>query len=105
MNDAQRPLPEKLGKYEVRREVGRGGVGAEDAQPMLPVADRIAAGQLNVLALPGVAAYPVTITLIKSASPITLANGTFNFALGTLPTASPAYAGSLTESANSQLSA
>jgi eukaryotic-like serine/threonine-protein kinase len=27
MNDAQRPLPEKLGKYEVRREVGRGGMG------------------------------------------------------------------------------
>jgi eukaryotic-like serine/threonine-protein kinase len=27
MNDAQRPLPQKLGKYEVRREVGRGGMG------------------------------------------------------------------------------
>jgi len=27
MNIAQRPLPHKLGKYEVRREVGRGGMG------------------------------------------------------------------------------
>jgi eukaryotic-like serine/threonine-protein kinase len=27
MNDAPRPLPQKLGKYEVRREVGRGGMG------------------------------------------------------------------------------
>ena len=27
MNDSQRPLPQKLGKYEVRREVGRGGMG------------------------------------------------------------------------------
>src|ERR1700722_21030057 len=27
MNDVQRPLPQKLGKYEVRREVGRGGMG------------------------------------------------------------------------------
>ena len=27
MNDAQTPLPQKLGKYEVRREVGRGGMG------------------------------------------------------------------------------
>ena len=27
MNVAQRPLPQKLGKYEVRREVGRGGMG------------------------------------------------------------------------------
>jgi serine/threonine-protein kinase len=27
MNDAQKPLPQKLGKYEVRREVGRGGMG------------------------------------------------------------------------------
>jgi serine/threonine-protein kinase len=27
MNEAQRPLPQKLGKYEVRHEVGRGGMG------------------------------------------------------------------------------
>ena len=27
MSDAQTPLPQKLGKYEVRREVGRGGMG------------------------------------------------------------------------------
>lgn len=27
MNAATRPLPEKLGKYQVRREVGRGGMG------------------------------------------------------------------------------
>ena len=27
MNDAPKTLPEKLGKYQVRREVGRGGMG------------------------------------------------------------------------------
>jgi len=27
VNDAPRPLPERLGKYQVRREVGRGGMG------------------------------------------------------------------------------
>jgi autotransporter-associated beta strand protein len=63
-------------------------------------ADGIAARSniINVLALPPIASYPSTITLIKSASPITLAGGTFNFARGSLPAGSPAYAGTLSES-------
>lgn len=53
---------------------------------------------INLTTLPAVATYPATITLIKSANPITLTAGNFNFALGTLPSATPAYAGSLSES-------
>ena len=50
---------------------------------------------INLATLPSVATYPATITLIKSANQITLANGNFDFALGSLPSASPAYVGSL----------
>ncbi len=53
---------------------------------------------INVTSLPGIALYPVTVTLIQSTNAMTLANGHFNFALGTLPTASPSYAGALSES-------
>ncbi len=53
---------------------------------------------INVLALPPMASYPSTITLIRSANPITLAGGNFNFALGSLPVGAPAYVGSLSES-------
>lgn len=55
---------------------------------------------VNVAALPTITSYPVTLTLIKSANPIYLANGNFNFALGTLPAASPAYRGHLVQSAD-----
>jgi len=53
---------------------------------------------INVLALPPIASYPATIPLIQSANPITLTGGNFNFALGSLPSGSPAYAGSLSRS-------
>ena len=53
---------------------------------------------INVLALPPIASYPVTLTLIKSVNAITLTAGNFNFALGSLPSGSPPYAGSLSES-------
>jgi autotransporter-associated beta strand protein len=53
---------------------------------------------INVAALPAIASYPVTLTVIKSVNPITLMGGNFNFALGSLPAGSPAYAGSLSES-------
>jgi autotransporter-associated beta strand protein len=50
---------------------------------------------INLTTLPGVANYPATITLVKSINPITLTGGNFNFVLGSLPAASPAYVGSL----------
>jgi len=53
---------------------------------------------INVIGLPPVAFYPSTITLVKSAAPITLTGGNFNFALGSLPAG---FAGSLTENGNS----
>lgn len=55
---------------------------------------------INVATLPMIASYPATITLVQSANPIFLANGNFNFALGSLPAASPAYRGRLVESAD-----
>ena len=56
-----------------------------------------AANTINVASLPPVASYPTTISLIKSSSTI---GGSFNFTLGSLPSASPAYAGSITESSD-----
>ncbi|MEI7534939.1 MAG: autotransporter-associated beta strand repeat-containing protein, partial [Verrucomicrobiae bacterium] len=53
-----------------------------------------AATTINVSALPPMTTYPVTLTLLRSASPI---SGN-NFVLGSLPAASPAYGGSLSES-------
>jgi len=53
---------------------------------------------INVLALPPIASYPSTITLVQSVNPITLAAGNFNFALGSLPAGSPPFAGVLSES-------
>jgi fibronectin-binding autotransporter adhesin len=55
-----------------------------------------AANVINVTALPPIASYPATITLIKSSGTI---SGAFNFTLGTLPT-NATYAGSITESAD-----
>ena len=56
---------------------------------------------INVLSLPDIAYYPSTITLVKSTNAITLTGGNFNFALGSLPTASPGFAGHLSESGDS----
>jgi hypothetical protein len=47
--------------------------------------------KVNVLSLPGIEVYPLTFTLIQSASPITFAGGVFNFKVGSLPAASPPY--------------
>lgn len=52
---------------------------------------------VNVRSLPPIAYYPATNGLIQSASPI-VGN---NFVLGTLPTASPAYSGSIALSSDS----
>ena len=52
------------------------------------------ANTINVLSLPPIANYPATITLLQSAGGI---NG-YNFVLGTLPVATPPYAGSIAES-------
>ncbi len=49
---------------------------------------------INVSALPPIAAYPATITLIQTANGF----GGFNATLGTLPSASPAFVGSIHES-------
>lgn len=51
---------------------------------------------LNVAALPLIFAYPANITLIQSSNGIS----GYNFVLGRLPVATPAYAGSLVESDN-----
>jgi len=53
--------------------------------------------RINVLSLPPLASYPVTLTIIQSTG-INLANGNFNFILGSLPAGSPAYAGSIVAS-------
>lgn len=50
---------------------------------------------INVSVLPPIASYPVTFVAIQSASPI---SGPFNFSVGTLPTASPAYAANVAPS-------
>ena len=55
---------------------------------------------INVLALPPVASYPATLTILKSASPINLVGGSFNFVVGSLPAATPAYVASVSESAD-----
>jgi autotransporter-associated beta strand protein len=50
-----------------------------------------AGNTINVRSLPPIASYPATVTLLQSASPIV----GYNFALGSLPAASPAFAGSI----------
>jgi fibronectin-binding autotransporter adhesin len=50
---------------------------------------------INILSLPPIASYPVTFTIIQSINPIA---GTFNFGLSNLPSASPAYAASISQS-------
>jgi autotransporter-associated beta strand protein len=56
-----------------------------------------AANFLNVSALPPIASYPVTFTVIQSS---VAAGGTFNMSLGTLPAATPPYAANVTQSAD-----
>jgi fibronectin-binding autotransporter adhesin len=51
---------------------------------------------INIASLPPIAAYPATITLIQSASAVSGSD----VSLGTVPTASPAYAGSVSVSGN-----
>lgn len=55
---------------------------------------------INILALPPVASYPATFTIIKAANPINLLGSVFNFQVGTLPPATPAYVPSVSESAD-----
>jgi hypothetical protein len=52
---------------------------------------------INVSTLPNITSYPAVITLIQSANGISLQNGVFNFALGTLPTG---YHGQIIEGGN-----
>jgi len=54
------------------------------------------ANTINVSALPIIASYPSTITLIKSSGGFS----GYNAVLGTLPAATPSYAGALSESAD-----
>ena len=53
---------------------------------------------INVTAIPTIASYPVAFTVIQSANPI---DGSFNCTLGTVPAATPAYAGSVSQNGNS----
>src|SRR5262249_23172812 len=52
---------------------------------------------VNVTSFPPIASYPVTFPIIQSASPI---GGTFNFTVGTLPAATPAYTANVSQSAD-----
>ncbi len=53
---------------------------------------------INIVSLPAIASYPLTFKVIQSAGAINLVGGTFNFQLGSLPAASPAYTASISES-------
>lgn len=57
------------------------------------------ANTINVASLPPIAAYPTTITLLKS--PSGFGGSGYNFVLGSLPAATPAYAGTIAESSDS----
>ena len=50
---------------------------------------------INVSAFPPIASYPVTFGIVQSPGPI---SGNFNFSIGTLPTATPAYTANVTQS-------
>jgi hypothetical protein len=68
-------------------------------QPPLSVASLTAGGAantVNVTSLPPIGSYPAKLRLVQSASPIS----GFNFTLGALPAATPAYAGSVAVSAD-----
>ncbi len=54
------------------------------------------ANRLNVSSLPAIASYPVTFTIIKS---VNAASGSFSMSVG-WPTATPPYAGNVTQSAD-----
>jgi hypothetical protein len=53
-----------------------------------------AGNTINISSLPAIASYPVTFVLAQSANP----NSGFNATLGTLPSATPAYSGSISQS-------
>ncbi|HTV41154.1 MAG TPA: autotransporter-associated beta strand repeat-containing protein, partial [Candidatus Sulfotelmatobacter sp.] len=55
-----------------------------------------AGNTINVISLPGIASYPTTVTLIQSPNSISGSD----ISLGTLPAASPSYAGSVSVSGN-----
>lgn len=52
------------------------------------------ANTINVISLPPIANYPATVTLLQTSGGIT----GYNFVLGTLPSASPSYAGTIAQS-------
>jgi autotransporter-associated beta strand protein len=53
--------------------------------------------RINVVSLPPLASYPVTFTIIQSAS---TASGAFNVGVGSLPAATPPYVATVTQSAD-----
>ena len=56
--------------------------------------------KINIVSLPPIVAsqYPKTLTLIQSATPMTLGGDHFNFLLGSFPQASPKYTGAISQS-------
>ncbi len=54
-----------------------------------------ATNRINVAALPPIASYPVTFTILQSAA---AADGTFNIGVGSLPVATPPYAANVSQS-------
>ena len=54
-----------------------------------------ATNRISVAALPPIASYPVTFTILQSAA---AADGTFNIGVGTLPVATPSYAANVSQS-------
>ena len=75
-------------------------VAMPDTQTPLRVAALLNGGGfakfINVASLPPISSYPVTLKIVQSSSPI----GAINLALGSLPAATPAYAGSVGLSAD-----
>jgi hypothetical protein len=55
--------------------------------------------RINILSLPGIEVYPLTFTVIQSATPINFAGGVFNLKIGSLPVASPPYTATLSTNA------
>jgi hypothetical protein len=53
---------------------------------------------INILSLPAIEQYPLTFTLIQSATPMNLGGGVFNFKVGTLPPGVPSYTATINKS-------